>query len=179
LAVDWVNSGVQLLLGILLNWRIGREVGLHSHRHHWKALRSHHWVSHWLHVLHGNVWLRYSNHWRSRVELRNLRNRNLRSFLLFLRRVNLDRDLVTLGLASLVGVASCSASCGPVASASWVESSIADHDSEVSHSDGLKNKKKEADQVSPEIAVIAIDDHKDNTDQSEDVEDERIYKVSN
>jgi len=88
-------------------------------------------------------------------------------------------DLVALSLAGLVGIASCSAFSGPVASASWVKSGIADHDSEVSHSDGLKNEEKEADQVAPERAVITIDDHKDNSDQSEDVEDERIYKVGN
>jgi len=87
----------------------------------------------------------------------------------------LDRDLVALSLAGLVRVASS----GPVASASWVESGIAYHDSEVSHSDSLEDKKKEADQISPERAVIAIYDHKDNTDQSEDVEDKRIYKVGN
>jgi len=178
-----VNSRVQLLLGIVLNRRIGRDVGLHSHWHHWNALRSHHWVSHWLHVLHvlhvlhGNVWLRYSNHLRSWVVLRNLRSRHLRSLLLW--SVNLYGDLVALSLAGLVGIASCSAFSGPVASASWVKSGIADHDSEVSHSDGLKNEEKEADQVAPERAVITIDDHKDNSDQSEYVEDERIYKVGN
>jgi len=96
-----------------------------------------------------------------------------------LRSLDLNRDLVALSLAGLVGVASGSASRVPVASVGWVESGIADHDSEVSHSDRLEDKEAEADQVAPEVAVITVDDHKNNANQSEDVEDEGIYKVSN
>jgi len=71
----------------------------------------------------------------------------------------LNRNLVALGLASLVGVALVG---GPVAFTSWVESSITDHDSEVSHSNSLEDEKNESDDVSPERAVVAIDDHEDD-----------------
>jgi len=74
----------------------------------------------------------------------------------------LNRNLVALGLASLVGVALAGTFGGPVAFTSWVESSITDHDSEVSHSNSLEDEKNESDDVSPERAVVTIDDHEDD-----------------
>jgi len=75
---------------------------------------------------------------------------------------NLNGNLVGLSLASLVGVALAGTLGVPVASTSWVESSISNHDSEVSHSNSLEDEKNESDDVSPDGAVVTVDDHKDD-----------------
>jgi len=82
--------------------------------------------------------------------------------------------VLSLGLVALVG-----ASSRPVALGVWIESSISDHNSAVSHSDCLNNKENEAKNVGPEVAVVAVDDHGNNRDKSEDVKYKRKYEVGN
>jgi len=89
--------------------------------------------------------------------------------------LHLNSVLIALSLAGLAGVALGT----PSTSDSWVESCVTNHDSEVSHSNSLKNEKDKSNKVSPERAVVAIDDHEDDGNQGKDVEDKGINKVSN
>jgi len=60
----------------------------------------------------------------------------------------------------------------------WIESSVSDEDSGLSHSESLEDEEYESKQVTPKVAVTAVHNHGNDRDQSEDVNYKRIYKVS-
>jgi len=87
--------------------------------------------------------------------------------------------VVVLRLSLGLVVALVSTSSGPVALSVRIESGITNHNTEMSHSYGLNNEENEAKDESPQGAVMAVDDHGNNSDEGEDVKYKRIYKVSN
>jgi len=60
----------------------------------------------------------------------------------------------------------------------WIESSVSNEDSGLSHSKSLEDEEYESKQEAPEGAIIAVYNHGNDRDQSEDVNYKRIYKVS-
>jgi len=70
-------------------------------------------------------------------------------------------------------------SASPVAGNSRVDSGVSNQDSGVSHSNSLDHESQETNEVSPEVAVVAVDNHHNNANEGEDVKYKGIDKVSN